>query len=437
MDYNVMLVIIVGATIAVLGIILLIVMSRGSKKKTNESNVVNENSPENNTVGYKKKNTSSVAKDDLFNFMEFDKIQDDIIIQQNGEKYTAVIKCKGINYNLMSEIEQLAVEEGFMTFLSTLKYPVQLYVQAQTFDLKTNIENYKENMKSLYEEYDEINAEYSSVLNTLESTDEEIKSVEDKRSSIVNVLEYGQDIVRYVEKLALNKNMLQRNFYVLVSYYKSELSNASSFKPDELFEICYTELFTRVQSIISGLGMCSVAASTLSSNDIAELLYTSYNRDDKNNINVKEALESGFYRLYSTSEDAITKKNRKLVEAIQQEAEYKALKALNRAMEEGNFVSRLDAEEAFDHESSKQALEIIREEDIPEGIKQEAKKIIIDEYKKSKKDRMDKNEQNIRSSRRSTKATVKEENENIISEQHDDVIVTGDNIDTDDDESIV
>lgn len=437
MDYNVMLVIIVGATIAVLGIILLIVMSRGSKKKTNESNAVNENSPENNTVGYKKKNTSSVAKDDLFNFMEFDKIQDNMIIQQNGEKYTAVIKCKGINYNLMSEIEQLAVEEGFMTFLSTLKYPVQLYVQAQTFDLKTNIENYKENMKSLYEEYDEINAEYSLVLNTLESTDEEIKAVEDKRSSIVNVLEYGQDIVRYIQKLALNKNMLQRNFYVLVSYYKSEVTNVSSFKPDELFEICYTELFTRVQSIISGLGMCSVAASTLSSNDIAELLYTSYNRDDKNNINVKEALESGFYRLYSTSEDAITKKNRKLVEAIQQEAEYKALKALNRAMEEGNFVSRLDAEEAFDHESSKQALEIIRDEDIPEGIKQEAKKIIIDEYKKSKKERIDKNEQNIRSSRRATKTVVKEENETIISEQQDDVIVTEDNIDTEDDQSIV
>lgn len=399
LSYDAIVVIVIGVITLIVGIAFFVSKSKLDKK---QMRVKNTNMPNNKPAkakseesNYKKNPNANIAKEDVFNFMEFDKIQDNMIIQQKGEKYTAVVKCKGINYNLMSEVEQLAVEEGFMTFLNTLKFPVQLYVQAQSVNLKSNIASYRENMKGIYEEYDDINGEYNAVLNSLESTDEEIQDVEDKRNSILNVLEYGQDIVRYVEKLALNKSMLQRSFYVLVSYYKSELSNASNFNKEELLDICYSELFTRVQSIISGLSMCSVNASILSSNEIGELLYSAYNRDDKNFMSVQQALESGFYRLYSTSEDAITKKHKRLVEGIRQEAEYKAIAALNKAMEEGTLVTQADAEDAYDQESSKQAIEIIKREKVSEKVKQDAKKIIVEEYKKAKKERLEKEEARI------------------------------------------
>ena len=327
--------------------------------------------------------------------MEFDKVQDNMIIQQNGEKYTAVIKCKGINYSLMSEVEQLSVEEGFMNFLNTLKFPIQLYVQAQTINLKSNISDYKTNMKGLTEEYDDLNSEYNALLNSIESSDEEIEEVENKRNSIQNVLDYGQDIVRYVEKIALNKSMLQRSFYVLVSYYKSELTNSSSFSKEELLDICYSELFTRVQNIMSGLTMCSVDAAILSSNEIAELLYSAYNRDDKNYMSVEQALEAGFHRLYSTSEDAITKKHEKLIQTIKKEAEYKAVAALSKAIEEGNVSTEEDIEDAYDQETSRQAIEIVKSERISDDVKKEAKKIIVDEYKKAKKERIKKQEEKV------------------------------------------
>ena len=63
----------------------------------------------------------SIRKEDMFKFMEFDRILDDMIVQKGGVRFTKAIKCKGINYDLMSEVEQLAVEEGFITFLNTLK----------------------------------------------------------------------------------------------------------------------------------------------------------------------------------------------------------------------------------------------------------------------------------------------------------------------------
>jgi hypothetical protein len=65
-------------------------------------------------------------------FMEFDKIEDDMIVQDDGRRYVMAIRCMGINYDLMSEPEMLADEEGFANFLNTLKFAIQLYVQSRT-----------------------------------------------------------------------------------------------------------------------------------------------------------------------------------------------------------------------------------------------------------------------------------------------------------------
>lgn len=390
MNSQVIQLIVLGVLVLFAGVIFIFAKKgKGSSTKTSTSSNSKKSSGSSSKgeSAYKRNPGADVDKEDLFKFMEFDRIEDNMIISQNGEKYTAVIRCKGINYNLMSEVEQLSVEEGFINFLNTLKYPIQLYVQAQNIDLKDNIKKYKENMKDIMTEYDDLTADYNMAVNSLESTDEEIEEVEKNRNRALNVLEYGQDIIRYVERLSINKNMLQRNFYVLVSYYKSEITGVSNFKPEELLDLVYSELFTRANNIMSGLSMSSVSCEVMKSNDIAELLYSSYNRDDHNLIKVRDALDSGFYRLYSTSEDAITKKNKMLLDSIKQEAEYKAIQALAKAVEEGNIVTPQDIEDSYDQESSKQALELIKHERIDEETKSKAKKVIIEEYKENKRKR--------------------------------------------------
>lgn len=362
-------------------------MKAGGASKVTDAESEGKEKTEN---AYKKNPNAAVNKEDVFKFMEFDKIEDNMVIQQGGTKFTAILKCKGINYALMSEIEQLAVEEGFITFLNTLKSSVQLYVQAQTIDLKESVRKYRENMQGLGTEYEDKSTEYNMLVNSLESTDEEIEKLEETKNSIQNVMDYGNDIIRYVEKLSTNKSMLQRSFYVLVSYYAAEISVGEGFKKDEIAEICYNELYTRVQSITSGLASCSVASEVMDSNAIAELLYSAYNRDDKNYINVKQALESGFHRLYSTSIDAIQKKNDMLIDGMKKEAEYKAISALAKAVEEGNYISPEMAEDIYDQETSRQAVDMVKNERIDEETKKKAKNIIVEEYKKGKHERIEK-----------------------------------------------
>lgn len=322
--------------------------------------------------------------------MEFDEISDNMIIQNKGTRYTMMIQCKGINYDLMSDVEQLSVEEGFITFLNTLTSPIQLYVQAQNLDLKGTIKVYKQHVDKIKEEFENVNQEYNRVNEAFDSTKEEISNIEKERNKTLNVYEYASDIVNYVERISLNKSLLQRTFFVLVSYNSSEINAIDRFSKEEVRNICYNELVTRAQSIINGLASCSVAGRILNSNEIADVLYTAYNRDDKGLMSVKEALDSGFYRLYSTSEDIFLKKQKKLQEEIDNEARIKALETLKESIKEGEYISprikQLDIEEQI----SKKASEIVRRENVPIDIKEKANEKLIQEFRKTKKDILEK-----------------------------------------------
>ncbi len=372
--------------LGVFGIVFFVVV-----KKQNEG--IDSKSGESSTRGKEsssKEKKHEIKKEDVFDFMEFDEISDNMIIQNKGTRYTMMIQCKGINYDLMSDVEQLSVEEGFITFLNTLTSPIQLYVQAQNLDLKGTIKVYKQHVDKIKEEFENVNQEYNRVNEAFDSTKEEISNIEKERNKTLNVYEYASDIVNYVERISLNKSLLQRTFFVLVSYNSSEINAIDRFSKEEVRNICYNELVTRAQSIINGLAGCSVAGRILNSNEIADVLYTAYNRDDKGLMSVKEALDSGFYRLYSTSEDIFLKKQKKLQEEIDNEARIKALETLKESIKEGEYISprikQLDIEEKI----SKKASEIVRRENVPVDIKEKANEKLIQEFRKTKKDILEK-----------------------------------------------
>ena len=346
-----------------------------SKKSTKE--VSNTSSSKDKKDLYK--------KEDVFKFLEFDKIMDKMIVQNGGSRFTMAIRCKGINYDLMSEMEQLSVEEGFITFLNTLKYPIQLYVQAQNIDLKGNIEKYRANIAELTNDYNNITEEYNKLASAFDADEVQLERVTKERDKITNVYEYANDIIRYVEKMSTNKSLLQRKFYVLLSYSTSEINSVDKFNKDEIIEMCSTELMTRCKGIISALSSCSVSGEILDSNELADLLYSAYNRDDKSLMSVKEAIESGMLRLYSTSEDAIDKKEEKLDEYLKIQAQLKAYKAIKYAKEHDEIETPASQLLSQEEEISRRATNYIKNSDYSQEDKDKATKKILSDYREDKK----------------------------------------------------
>lgn len=257
----------------------------------------------------------NLTKESIFEFMEFDEIVDNMIVRKNGSQYVMVLQCNGVNYDLMSEQEKISVEEGFVQFLNTLRFPIQLYVQSRTLNLREIIDEYKSRIDNLTLEIDKIDAKIAQSKITGNKALKEKLEFEKRRK--INILEYGISITDYVEKLSSNKNVLQQRTYVVVSYYSAEIGGGlEKYSKEEIYNMCFAELYTRCQNIASALGNSQITCSILDSEELAELLYIAYNRDEAELLQLSKALDAQYDSLYSTGKDVIQKKQEKLDQEI-------------------------------------------------------------------------------------------------------------------------
>lgn len=251
-------------------------------------------------------------------FMEFDEIKDNMIIRKNRTQYVMAIQCQGVNYDLLSEEEKLAVEEGFIQFLNTLRFPIQLYVQTRTLNLKDIIEEYRSRMKEKKDEIEKLRLKLEQV--KLTGNLDQIDKLEFEIRRRENVFAYGVDISEYIARLSLNSNILQQKTYVIVSYYASETGEGGRVSKEELDSRCFSELYTRCQSVIRTLASSEVYGRILSSEELAELLYVAYNREDSENLQLSKVLDAEYDSLYNKGKDILEKRQEQLDEQIQLEA---------------------------------------------------------------------------------------------------------------------
>ena len=341
----------------VIGVIFFWLYQDGKESRT--SNQLEANSRKSNGGNTPQK--VEYPREDIQKFMEFDKIEDDMIIQEKGNRFVMAIKCQGINYDLMSENEMLAVEEGFSNFLNTLKYPIQLYVQARSLNLEESINTYKDRIMALRDEYVRIENSTGAAKRAGNLTSQQRQALDFELKKKRVLLEYGTDIVNYVEKMSLNRNILQRKYYIVVSYHTSELGMSTNFTKEEAHDLAYSELYTRCRSIAGALSPCGVQTSIMNSMELAEMLYVAYNRDESDIYNIRKAVDNGFYRLYSTAQDVLEKKQIAIDNAVKEKAIEEAELALKNAMNRLKDKNGLTYEEQQEDSAKSQAMQLIIE----------------------------------------------------------------------------
>ena len=287
------------------------------KKPVKEADIVEETQENTKTTAEQEfgKFTGKLTRESIFEFMEFDEIVDNMIVRKNGTQYVMILQCNGVNYDLMSEQEKISVEEGFVQFLNTLRFPIQLYVQSRTLNLRDIIEEYKSRVDNLTNEIEKIDAKISQAKSQGNKALREKLEFEKRRK--VNILEYGISITDYVEKLSSNKNVLQQKTYVVVTYYSAEIGGGlDKYSKEEIYNMCFSELYTRCQNIASALATSQITSEILDSEQLAELLYVAYNRDEAEFLQLSKALESQYDALYSTGKDVLQKKQEKIDQEI-------------------------------------------------------------------------------------------------------------------------
>lgn len=320
--------IVIISLIGIVGVALLIVIAiavvgalknKGNKPANSQKNNASKTSTNTNTNGASKKqaNIEQIKKESIFKFMDFDDITDNMIVRKDKKEFVMVLQCKGINFDLMSENEKIAVEEGFIQFLNTLRYPIQLYVQTRSLDLTTGINEYRERTDELERQITKLQEQAREEEKNGNMDKAEVLRYQERSKR--NVLEYGQDIINYIARMSQNKNVLQQRTYIIIKYSKADLGEVE-LSEEEALGLIFSELYTRAQTLSSAIYSTGVEARVLNSEELVELLYVAYNRDDADLINFQKAIEMQYDALYVTGEDILEKKKKAIENQIKEEA---------------------------------------------------------------------------------------------------------------------
>ncbi|PIP65288.1 hypothetical protein COU77_02660 [Candidatus Peregrinibacteria bacterium CG10_big_fil_rev_8_21_14_0_10_49_16] len=206
-------------------------------------------------------------------YLPIGEIRNDTISLKNGG-LRAVLQVEAINFNLKSETEQEAIIAGYGSFVNTLSFPVQIIVRSTHI----NIDSY-------------------------------LKYLQGKAQEQTNELLQEQTFayIAFINRLLEVSDIMQKRFYVIVPYDKSERKKTLLEKffdwlhPEDSvgkaaqrfreFNQFVKKLNERVELIEAGLGNIGLHTSRLRTRELIDLYYNIYNPETSQRQKIPENLE--------------------------------------------------------------------------------------------------------------------------------------------------
>ena len=191
-------------------------------------------------------------------------LRDNVVIMKDGS-FRAVVACKSINFDLMSDMEREGVEYSYQNFLNSLKFTTQILIRSQRVDIGPYIERLSEIRRN-------------------------------NDNMLLGVL--MDDYINFIDILSQEANIMDKSFFIVVPYYSSPdaekvlqqtknlFKSFSKTKPPEITHIdrvtydkALSELTNRVDTVMSGLFQIGIHSVRLNTRELAELYYNFNNPD--------------------------------------------------------------------------------------------------------------------------------------------------------------
>lgn len=193
-------------------------------------------------------------------YLKVSEIRDDVAVLKNGG-LRMVLKTSSINLNLKSEEEQNAVIYSYQNFLNSLEFPIQIVIRSKKLDL----EHYIEKLKKM--------------------------GVKQPNPLLQKqTFEY----IEYISRLVEYADIMEKQFYVIIpqdpigeerrSFLKSffeMISPGDSVGKIKQRHSQFAELKKRISqrmnTVRSGLESCGLRVEPLTTQELIELFYETYN----------------------------------------------------------------------------------------------------------------------------------------------------------------
>ena len=187
-----------------------------------------------------------------------------MVIMKDGS-FRAVVACKSINFDLMSDAEREGVEYSYQNFLNSLTFTTQILIRSQRVDIGPYIDRLSELRRN-------------------------------NDNMLLGVL--MDDYINFIDILSQEANIMDKSFFIIIPYYTSKEAEQAVEQNKNFFaaigknkgtgitridratyDKAVTEVNNRVETIVSGLFQMGIHAVRLNTRELSTLYYNFNNPD--------------------------------------------------------------------------------------------------------------------------------------------------------------
>ena len=177
-------------------------------------------------------------------FVPVQDVQNSMVISKNGS-VAMIIQTSAVNFDLLSENEQMAIIGSFAGLLNSLSFSIQIVIRSKKLDISSYLEKL-------------------------------VKAEAEQTSPLLKKL--MQNYRSFVSSVIRENEVLDKQFYVIISISSLEVGMLNSTSNRELFlQKALTSLTPRRDHIMRQLGRIGLKATQLDDEKLVKLFYDWYN----------------------------------------------------------------------------------------------------------------------------------------------------------------
>ncbi|MEN9338657.1 MAG: hypothetical protein RI945_382 [Candidatus Parcubacteria bacterium] len=179
-------------------------------------------------------------------FVPISEIRNGVLILNDGNM-RALLSTSSLNLSLKGEDEQIGIITGFQTFLNSLDFNVEIFVQSKKLDIRNYLELLREREREVEEDLLKI-----------------------------QIKEY----IEFIQKFTEDQNIMTKAFYIVVPYDISSLTGSVKKMSDAEFIKNEGQLMQRVSIVSSGLSSLGLSIKIVNTEEAVGLFYKLFNPNE-------------------------------------------------------------------------------------------------------------------------------------------------------------
>ncbi len=175
----------------------------------------------------------------LQEWLPFERILGDGIVQLKDNSYIKIINVLPINYSLKSDLEKTGILSSYKTFLKTCNFNIQILIQSNKEDLSKHISKIKETVK---------------------------------KENNLKLYKISEKYISFITNLNNEKKSSSKNFYIVIKY---EQGDKSKIVKEEIIISELNERFFKIKECLSRCG--NIANEIYTKEEVRKILFTFLN----------------------------------------------------------------------------------------------------------------------------------------------------------------